>query len=75
MGNPSCLRLVGSASLPLHEKTPDYSEGVLNLIRLLGGYTHTSSAQTAFNTDTFNEQNYLAKIQATSGNLALTLNW
>lgn len=49
--------------------------GILNLVRLLRGYTHASSAQTAFNTDTFNEQNYLAEIQATSGNLTLILNW
>lgn len=51
------------------------SEGVANLVRLLGGYTHASSAQTAFNTDTFNEQSYLTGIEATSGNIALALSW
>ena len=76
MGSPSCLQPVGSMT---HLSTTRClilnSEGVVNLVRLLGGYTHTSSAQTAFNTDTFNEQNYLVGIEATSGNIVLALNW
>jgi hypothetical protein len=58
-----------------HIQRPDYHEGILNLVRLLGGHTRASSAQTAFNTDTFNEQNYSAKIPAICGNPLLTLNW
>lgn len=49
--------------------------GVLNCIRALGGYTQPQSAETVFDTENFVESEYLAHIQATSGNLSLTLNW
>ncbi|KAK7029643.1 Chk1 protein kinase [Paramarasmius palmivorus] len=50
-------------------------KGTLNCVRALGGYTIAASAETAFDTDTFNEAEYLGQIQATSGNLPLALNW
>jgi hypothetical protein len=74
-GEPLVLAIGGICDFLSTTRSLTNSEGVVNLVRLLGGYTHTSSAQTAFNTDTFNEQNYVAGIEATSGNLMLVLNW
>lgn len=52
-----------------------FPPGVLNCVRVLGGYTQPQSAETVFDTENFVESEYLAHIQATSGNLSLTLNW
>ncbi|TDL28897.1 histidine kinase [Rickenella mellea] len=49
--------------------------GVLNCIRALAGCTVAVSAETAFNTDGFNEGQYLAHVIHTSGNISLALNW
>ncbi|GAW08325.1 histidine kinase [Lentinula edodes] len=47
----------------------------LNCIRALGGYTLASSPETAFDTDTFKEHEYLERVKAVSGNEELVLNW
>ncbi|RDB29051.1 Peroxide stress-activated histidine kinase mak2 [Hypsizygus marmoreus] len=49
--------------------------GILNCIRVLGGYTNAQSIDTLFDTETFKESEYLTDIHATSGNITLTLNW
>ncbi|KAJ8091390.1 Chk1 protein kinase [Marasmius tenuissimus] len=49
--------------------------GTLNCIRALGGYTFGNSARTAFDTETFNESEYLQEIESAPGNLPLVLNW
>ncbi|KAJ3894889.1 hypothetical protein GG344DRAFT_62575 [Lentinula edodes] len=49
--------------------------GTLNCIRALGGYTLASSPETAFDTDTFKEHEYLERVKADSGNEELVLNW
>ncbi|KAJ4499295.1 histidine kinase [Lentinula lateritia] len=51
------------------------SQGTLNCIRALGGYTLASSPETAFDTDTFKEHEYLERVKADSGNEELVLNW
>ncbi|KIK70394.1 hypothetical protein GYMLUDRAFT_89430 [Collybiopsis luxurians FD-317 M1] len=51
------------------------AQGTLNCIRALGGHTIASSAETAFDTDTFKESEYLTQAIANSGNSDLVLNW
>ncbi|TFK40893.1 dual-domain HisK/Mak2 protein kinase [Crucibulum laeve] len=51
------------------------STGVINCIRVLGGYTNTHSADFMFDTDTFVESQFLEKIHEMSGNVSLALNW
>ncbi|KAJ3713607.1 histidine kinase [Lentinula raphanica] len=51
------------------------AQGTLNCIRALGGYTLATSAETAFDTETFKEREYLEKVKAHSGNEELVLNW
>ncbi|KAJ3724256.1 hypothetical protein DFJ43DRAFT_1157787 [Lentinula guzmanii] len=51
------------------------AQGTLNCIRALGGYTLATSAETAFDTETFKERDYLEKVKADSGNEELVLNW
>ncbi|KAF9056453.1 histidine kinase [Panaeolus papilionaceus] len=48
---------------------------VLNCIRVLGGHTSAESAESLFDSETFDETRYLKKIHETSGNIALALNW
>ncbi|KAF4623556.1 hypothetical protein D9613_002054 [Agrocybe pediades] len=48
---------------------------ILNCIRVLGGYTHTDSVDTIFDTDGFVESKYLERMHETSGNISLALNW
>ncbi|KDR85277.1 hypothetical protein GALMADRAFT_218372 [Galerina marginata CBS 339.88] len=47
---------------------------ILNCIRVLGGFTHSDSVDTIFDTDSFVESKYLERIHETSGNLSLSLN-
>lgn len=49
--------------------------GVLNCVRALGGYTVSSSAATAFDTDGFKDIDYVAHVIRTSGNVPLALGW
>ena len=44
-------------------------------IRVLAGETIGRNADTAFDTSTWKEANYLQKLQECSGNLDLTMNW
>ena len=37
--------------------------GTLNCIRALGGYTTATSAETAFDTETFSESEYMARME------------
>ncbi|PPQ63721.1 hypothetical protein CVT24_004301 [Panaeolus cyanescens] len=48
---------------------------VLNCIRVLGGHTSAESAESLFDSETFDETRYLAEMHETSGNIALALNW
>ena len=50
-------------------------KGILNLIRALGGYTYAHSAETAFDTEDFNEHEYITEITRTSGNIEMVMNW
>lgn len=52
-----------------------FQSAVVNLIRVLGGYTNSSGAETAFDTEVFKDKDYVAYIERKSGSLALTLNW
>ncbi|KAJ7071393.1 hypothetical protein C8F01DRAFT_1110373 [Mycena amicta] len=49
--------------------------GNLNCIRAIAGLTIATSAATAFDTESFVENEYYRHIHATSGNLPLALNW
>ena len=44
-------------------------------IRALAGETIGRNADTAFDTGSWREANYLQKLQECSGNLDLTMNW
>ena len=44
-------------------------------IRALAGETVGRNADTAFDTGSWREANYLQKLQECSGNLNLTMNW
>ncbi len=50
------------------------AQGVLNCIRALGGYTIAQSADTAFDTETFKESEYLAQLEAL-GHIKVAMNW
>ncbi|KAI0666240.1 histidine kinase [Trametes maxima] len=50
------------------------AQGTLNCIRALGGYTIAQSAETAFDTETFKEADYLAHLDA-SGTIKVAMNW
>lgn len=50
------------------------AQGTLNCIRALGGYTLAQSAETAFDTDTYKESEYLAQIEAL-GTIKVAMNW
>lgn len=52
----------------------DYT-GILMTIRALAGETIGRNADTAFDTLSWREANYLQKLQESSGNLELTMNW
>lgn len=47
----------------------------LNIVRAYAGQTHATTAETVFDTDDFNEREYLAMVRAQSGNFVLTMNW
>ncbi|KAF9015434.1 dual-domain HisK/Mak2 protein kinase [Cyathus striatus] len=49
--------------------------GVLNCVRVLGGYTLARDMQTLFDTDSFVESEFLEQIHESSGNVSLVLNW
>lgn len=49
--------------------------GILNCIRVLGGFTYARSLETVFDTDTFKEREYIEGVMATCGNADLALNW
>ncbi|PBL00451.1 histidine kinase [Armillaria gallica] len=51
------------------------AQSCLNVIRALGGYTYARSADTAFDTDAFNEAEYLIQLREQSGNPALAFSW
>ncbi|KAK0233760.1 dual-domain HisK/Mak2 protein kinase [Armillaria fumosa] len=51
------------------------AQSCLNVIRALGGYTYARSADTAFDTDAFNETEYLTQLREQSGNPALAFSW
>ncbi|GBE78499.1 histidine kinase [Sparassis crispa] len=50
-------------------------QGLLNCIRALGGFTIAQSAETAFDTETYNEREYLREVEAKCGNFDVTMNW
>ncbi|KAL1747326.1 histidine kinase [Schizophyllum fasciatum] len=50
-------------------------KGILNLVRALGGYTYAHNAETAFDTEDFNEHEYITEITRTSGNIEMVMNW
>ncbi|KAI0793300.1 histidine kinase [Abortiporus biennis] len=52
-----------------------FSQGQLNCIRALAGNTFATSAETAFDTETFNEVEFLQAVQEKAGNIAVTMNW
>ncbi|KAL0950689.1 hypothetical protein HGRIS_007467 [Hohenbuehelia grisea] len=51
------------------------AKAVLNCIRVLGGFTYTVTAETAFDTETFKEKEYLEGVRKSTGNLPLIMNW
>ncbi|KIJ68769.1 hypothetical protein HYDPIDRAFT_37202 [Hydnomerulius pinastri MD-312] len=51
------------------------SQGILNCIKALGGYTDASSIETVFNTHNFDEPEYQKTIAKISGNQVLSLSW
>ncbi|KAF9498170.1 dual-domain HisK/Mak2 protein kinase [Pleurotus eryngii] len=51
------------------------AKGILNCIRVLGGYTYSQSIDTVFDTENFKESEYAASISTTSGNVAISLSW
>ncbi|CDO70926.1 hypothetical protein BN946_scf184829.g34 [Trametes cinnabarina] len=50
------------------------AQGTLNCIRALGGYTIAQSADTAFDTETFKESEYLAQVESL-GTIKVAMNW
>ncbi|RDX43976.1 histidine kinase [Lentinus brumalis] len=50
------------------------AQGTLNCIRALGGYTLAQSADTAFDTETFKESEYLAQLESLS-HIKVAMNW
>ncbi|KAI0367509.1 histidine kinase [Pilatotrama ljubarskyi] len=50
------------------------AQGTLNCIRALGGYTIAQSADTAFDTETYKEADYLAQVEAL-GTIKVAMNW
>ncbi|PCH33241.1 hypothetical protein WOLCODRAFT_21861 [Wolfiporia cocos MD-104 SS10] len=51
------------------------AQGILNCIRALGGYTFAHSAETIFDTESFVENEYLARSAETCGNLEVAVTW
>ena len=49
--------------------------GHLNVIRAFAGQTVARSADTAFDTEDYNEKEYVARIETQSGNKELVMNW
>ncbi|KAG5723159.1 Peroxide stress-activated histidine kinase mak2 [Termitomyces sp. T112] len=49
--------------------------GVLNCIRALGGYTIAQSADTLFDTESYNESRFLEQIGTTSGGSIMFFSW
>ncbi|OSD05781.1 histidine kinase [Trametes coccinea BRFM310] len=50
------------------------AQGTLNCVRALGGYTIAQSADTAFDTETFKESEYLAQLESL-GTIKVAMNW
>ncbi|KAJ3003995.1 hypothetical protein NUW54_g5022 [Trametes sanguinea] len=50
------------------------AQGTLNCVRALGGYTIAQSADTAFDTETFKESEYLAQVESI-GTIKVAMNW
>ncbi|RPD81571.1 histidine kinase [Lentinus tigrinus ALCF2SS1-7] len=50
------------------------AQGTLNCIRALGGYTLAQSAETAFDTETFKESEYLKQLESLS-HIKAAMNW
>ena len=66
---------MGNMTLPPEYMRSRLHLGILHCIRAIGGYTTATSADTAFDTYRFREQDYLEKIRKSAGNLPLVLNW
>lgn len=47
----------------------------LNCIRAFAGHTMTGSAEVAFDTEEYNDADFLAQVQVQSGNIELVMNW
>jgi hypothetical protein len=56
------------------EESLTITPGVANCIRAITGNTCADTPDTAFDTDTFNEKDYLADLEAKSID-SLTMNW
>ncbi|KAJ7922998.1 hypothetical protein B0H13DRAFT_1981220 [Mycena leptocephala] len=54
---------------------PVLAQANLNCVRALGGFTIADSAATAFDTESFTENDYQRHIHETSGNVPLAMNW
>ncbi|KAF9072703.1 dual-domain HisK/Mak2 protein kinase [Rhodocollybia butyracea] len=66
---------VGGIQLTAPGDATVLAQGTLNAIRAIGGFTVATSAETAFDTETFKERDYLQQVKAQSGNIDLVLNW
>ncbi|EPS99596.1 hypothetical protein FOMPIDRAFT_1147208 [Fomitopsis schrenkii] len=51
------------------------AQGILNCVRALGGYTYAESPAAAFDTETFNENEYFTRISAICGTPDVALSW
>ncbi|KAI0700426.1 histidine kinase [Cytidiella melzeri] len=58
-----------------NEDLISFCQAHLICTRAYAGQTVASSAETAFDTEDFNEQEFLARVQLTSGNVELVMNW
>ncbi|KAI0090021.1 histidine kinase [Irpex rosettiformis] len=52
-----------------------FCQAHLNCVRAFAGHTVAGSAETAFDTEDFNEKDFLARLHIKSGNLELVMNW
>ena len=47
----------------------------MNCVRALGGYTYAESPAAAFDTETFNENEYLTRVSEICGTPDVALSW
>lgn len=75
LGDPVILATGMILDVFMWVATLNIFSGVLNCIRALSGQSYGTTAETAFDTDSFVEKEYFSNIRDKTGDIELAMNW